>query len=189
MPLGFCMAALRGPVETLVVEGVAKPAKRQFDYLCNFNKNVGKFDKQKEEMESARPRLEREVQMAENQLHEIEDDVRDVLSKVNDMGNDVRSMEQERQKDKWCFGWCPNWWWLYWLIKKLAKKEAAISELLNRMTDVGQPGRVGYPSTSTVSTIRFLLSNDFIVSKASEEAFKQIFEALEDDNVSMIGFG
>ncbi|XVF78688.1 hypothetical protein PTKIN_Ptkin14bG0155500 [Pterospermum kingtungense] len=187
MPLGLCVDVLRGSVGTLVAELVVKPVKRQFGYLRHFNKNVEKFRKQKEELETARLRLERQVEKAENQLQEIEDDVRRLRSKVNDTVNDVENMEREIQKKQKVFGWCPNWWWRYRLSKKLKKKKLVISEHWEKISKFGQTGRVGYSSASTISTIEFLSSKDFVVSKASKKASKQIFEALEDDNVSMIG--
>ncbi|XVF78694.1 hypothetical protein PTKIN_Ptkin14bG0156100 [Pterospermum kingtungense] len=137
----------------------------------------------------ARGGLQREIQMAKNQLHEVEDDVCGLLSKADHMLSKVESMEQEIGKNKRCLGSCPypSCWWRYRISKNMEKEKLVISKLLDEVAIFGHAGRVGYPSTCTVPTIEFLSSKDFMVSKASKEASKQIFEALEDDKVSMIG--
>ncbi|XWS10062.1 hypothetical protein CRYUN_Cryun39dG0043600 [Craigia yunnanensis] len=187
MGCGFCESALSNCVGTLLVDWVAKPVGRQLDYLRRFGKNAEQLRAKKDELAMEKARLQREIQMAENQLQEIEDDVRGLPSKANDILKDVESMEKEIEKNKRCFGWCPNWWWRYRSSKNLAKEMLVISKLLEKMAKFGRPGRVGYPSTSTFPTIEFLSSKDFIVSKASKIAFSRIVEALKDDNVSMIG--
>ncbi|XWS10061.1 hypothetical protein CRYUN_Cryun39dG0043500 [Craigia yunnanensis] len=187
MGCGFCESVLSSCVGTLSVDWVAKPVGHQLDYLRRFRDNVEQLREKKDELAMAQARLQHEIQIAENQLQEIQDDVRGLLSKADDILKDVESMEQEIEKNKRCFSWCPNWWWRYRLSKNLAKEKLVISKLLEKMAKFGQPGRVGYPSTSTFPTIEFLSSKDFIVSKASKIAFNRIVEALKDDNVSMIG--
>ncbi|PPR88661.1 hypothetical protein GOBAR_AA32026 [Gossypium barbadense] len=67
------------------------------------------------------------------------------------------------------------------------KKTLDISELLEKINKFGQPGRVGYRAPSTLPTIEFLCSKEFVVSESSKIAFHQIIEALQDDKISMIG--
>ncbi|XVF78695.1 hypothetical protein PTKIN_Ptkin14bG0156200 [Pterospermum kingtungense] len=186
MGCGFCESAVSNSVGTLLVDWVAKPAGRQFGYLYRFDHNVQQLRRKRDELQIARDELQRKIHVAENQLLQIGDGVRSLLSKADNFLNDVESMEQEIDKNKRCFAWCPNCWWRYRLSKNLGKKEVAISQLLEKIENL--PAQVGYPSTNTVSTIEFLSSSkDFIVSKASQETSKQIEEALKDDNVNKIG--
>ncbi|XVE50134.1 hypothetical protein DITRI_Ditri01bG0137200 [Diplodiscus trichospermus] len=186
MACGFSVSALSNSVGTLLVDWVAKPVKRQLDYLRHFHGNVEKFKEQKEKLAYERARLQYEIEEADRQLLEIKDDVRGLLSKAVEILTTAESMEREIEKNKRCFGWCPNWWWRYRLSKKLAKKERDISEHLKKMANFGQTGRVGYRPPST-TTIEFVSPKDFMVSKASKKAFSQIVEALSDENVSLIG--
>ena len=104
----------------------------------------------------------------------------EILTHVESMGRRIA------ENKRWCCC-CPNWWWRYRLSKKLEKKTLPdISLHLGKMATFGQPGRVGYPAT-TIPTIEFLSSKDFVFSKSSEAASNQIIAALKDENVSMIG--
>ncbi|XVF78692.1 hypothetical protein PTKIN_Ptkin14bG0155900 [Pterospermum kingtungense] len=188
MVCGFLVNALRGTVGTLVVEWVAKPVKRQIDYLRHFKDNVEKFKERTEDLENERDWLQHGIKVDGNQLHDIGAGAQVSLEKADHILTDLKSIQQEIDKDKRCFCGCPNWWWRYRLSKKLEKKKlVAISEHLDKMAKFGQPGRTGYRSARTIPIIEFLLCKDFMASKASEKAFSQIFEAPEDDNVSMIG--
>ncbi|XVF78707.1 hypothetical protein PTKIN_Ptkin14bG0157200 [Pterospermum kingtungense] len=188
MVCDFLVNALTNSVGTLFVDWVANPLRRQFDYLRHFKDNVENFKEGKVDLLIERDRLQHEIEVAGNQLLDIGAGAQGSLEKAVDILNDAESIQQEIDKDKRCFCRCPDWWWRYRLSKKLEKKKlVAISEHLNKMAKFGQPGRVGYRSARTIPTVEFLLSKDFVVSKASEKAFSQIFEALKDENVSMIG--
>ncbi|TYI84767.1 hypothetical protein E1A91_D05G390000v1 [Gossypium mustelinum] len=130
------------------------PVGRQLDYLRE----------KKRELADARKRLLLKIEEAKNRLLLIEDD--------------------EIQLNKRCLNWCPNWSWRYQLSKKAMKKIQDISELLDK---IGQLGPVGYPAPTALPTIDFLCSKEFVFSKSSETAFYQIIEALKDENINMIG--
>ncbi|KAK9024508.1 hypothetical protein V6N11_004667 [Hibiscus sabdariffa] len=187
MGCGFCESALSNSVGTLVVDSVVKPVGRQLDYVRHFHDNVEKLRERKNELATARTRLQHEIEGAEGQLLQIEDDVRCLQSKADATLSYVETLENEIQQNKSCLKWCPNWSWRYQLSKKAKKKTMDISELLETISTFGQPGRVGYPATSTLPTIQFLCSKDFVVSKSSKTAFNQIVQALKDDNISMVG--
>ncbi|XP_022753329.1 disease resistance protein At4g27190-like [Durio zibethinus] len=187
MACGFCESALSNCVGTLLVDWVAKPIGDQFNHTRRFHDNVEKLKERKEELIMARVRLQHEIEDAERRLQGIEDDVRDLLSKADKILLDMETLENELQQNKRCFNWCPIWSWRYRLSKKAIKNTLVTFELLEKITKFGQPGRVGYSSPSTIPTIEFLSSKDFMVSKSSNIAFNQIIEALQDDNVSMIG--
>ncbi|KAK9006352.1 hypothetical protein V6N11_035393 [Hibiscus sabdariffa] len=163
------------------------PVGRQLDYVRHFRDNVEKLSEKKGELATARTRLQHEIEGAEGQLLQIEDDVRCLQLKADATLSPVETLEKEFQQNKSCLKWCPNWSWRYQLSKKVKKKTMDISELLVTINKFGQAGRVGYPATSTLPTIEFLCSKDFVVSKSSETAFNQIVQALKDDNIDMIG--
>ncbi|XP_022753654.1 disease resistance protein At4g27190-like [Durio zibethinus] len=125
----------------------------------------------------ARAPLQHEIEDAERQLQGIEDDVRDLLSKTDKILSDMETLENEIQQNMRCFNWCPNWSWRYRLSKKAMKNTFVIFVLLENTTKFGQPGRVGYRSPSTVPTIEFHSSKDFMDSKSSKTASNQIIEA------------
>ena len=50
---------------------------------------------EKNELAMTQVQLQHEIQIAKNQLQEIEDDVYSLLSKVDDILKDVESIEQE----------------------------------------------------------------------------------------------
>ncbi|KAG8492798.1 hypothetical protein CXB51_010228 [Gossypium anomalum] len=183
----FCESALANSVGTLVVDYVVKPVGRQLDYVRRFHNNVEKLVEKKGELVRARTRLQHETEFAERQLLHIEDDVRDLQTKAVEILSNVETLEMEIQLNKRCLNWCPNWTWRYRLSKKAMKKTLDISELLEKINKFGQPGRVGYRAPSTLPTIEFLCSKEFVVSESSKIAFHQIIEALQDDNISMIG--
>ncbi|TYI84629.1 hypothetical protein E1A91_D05G378300v1 [Gossypium mustelinum] len=183
----FCESALANSVGTLVVDYVIKPVGRQLDYVRHFHDNVEKLVEKKGELVRARTRLQHETEVAERQLLHIEDDVGDLQRKAVEILSNVETLEMEIQQNKRCLNWCPNWSWRYQLSKQAMKKTLDISELLEKINKFGQPGRVGYRAPSTLPTIEFLCSKEFVVSEASKIAFRQIIEALQDDNISMIG--
>ncbi|PPS17186.1 hypothetical protein GOBAR_AA03399 [Gossypium barbadense] len=183
----FCESSLANSVGTRVVDNVVKPVGRQLDYVRRFHDNVEKLVEKKGELVRARTRLRHETDFAERQLLHIEDDVRDLQTKAVEILSNVETLEMEIQQNKRCLNWCPNWSWRYRLSKKAMKKTLDISELLEKINKFGQPGRVGYRAPSTLPTIEFLCSKEFVVSESSKIAFHQIIEALQDDNISMIG--
>ncbi|KAK5833907.1 hypothetical protein PVK06_017773 [Gossypium arboreum] len=139
------------------------------------------------ELVRARTRLQHKTEVAEKQLLHTEDDVRDLQMKAVEILSNVETLEMEIQQNKRCLNWYPNWGWRYRLSKKAMKKTLDISELLEKINKFGQPGRVGYRAPSTLPTIEFLCSKEFVVSESSMIAFHQIIEALQDDKISMIG--
>ncbi|KAK5834060.1 hypothetical protein PVK06_017931 [Gossypium arboreum] len=64
------------------------------------------------------------------------------------------------------------------------KKTQDISKLLEKF---GRRGPVGCRDPTTLPTIDFLCSKEFVVSESSKAAFDQIIEALKDENINMIG--
>ncbi|TYH21648.1 hypothetical protein ES288_A04G062000v1 [Gossypium darwinii] len=171
----FCESSLANSVGTRVVDNVVKPVGRQLDYVRRFHDNVEKLVEKKGELVRARTRLRHETDFAERQLLHIEDDVRDLQTKAVEILSNVETLEMEIQQNKRCLNWCPNWSWRYRLSKKAMKKTLDISELLEKINKFGQPGRNSYA-----------LRNLWF-SESSKIAFHQIIEALQDDNISMIG--
>ncbi|KAA3453129.1 disease resistance protein [Gossypium australe] len=183
----FCESALANCVGTLAVDYVVKPVGRQLDYVRRFHDNVEKLVEKKGELAMAQTRLQQETEDAEKLLLHIGDDVRDLQTKAVKILSNVETLEMEIPQNKTCLNWCPNWSWRYRLSKKAMKKTLDIYELLEKINKFGQPGRVGYRAPSTLPTIEFLCSKEFVVSESSKIAFHQIIEALQDDNISMIG--
>ncbi|KAK8643762.1 hypothetical protein V6N13_013041 [Hibiscus sabdariffa] len=179
MGCGFCESALSNSVGTLVVDSVVKPVGRQLDYVRHFHDNVEKLRERKNELATARTRLQHEIEGAEGQLLQIEDDVRCLQSKADATLSYVETLENEIQQNKSCLKWCPNWSWRYQLSKKAKKKTMDISELLETISTFGQPGRVGYPATSLSES-----SNDDIQKLA-----KQIIKKCQGLSIAIVTLG
>ncbi|KAK8358805.1 hypothetical protein V6Z12_A04G048400 [Gossypium hirsutum] len=184
MGCGFCGAALPNIVATLVVDCVVKPVGRQLDYVRHFQDNVEKLREKKRELADARDRLLHKIEDAKNRLLLIENDVQNLQSRADETLSDMGTLEEEIQLNKRCLNWCPNCSWRYQLSKKAKKKIQDISKLLERF---GRLGPVGYRDPTALPTIDFLCSKEFVVSESSKAAFKQIIEALKDENINMIG--
>ncbi|TYI84771.1 hypothetical protein E1A91_D05G390100v1 [Gossypium mustelinum] len=184
MGCGFCEAAVSNSVGTLIVDCVVKPVGRQLDYVRRFHGNVEKLREKKCDLESARDRLQHEIEDAERQLLLIQKDVQNLQSKAGETVSDMGTLEGEIQLNKRCLNWCPNWIWRYQLSKKAMKKTQDMSELLEKF---GRLGPVGYRDPTALPTIDFLCSKEFVVSESSKVAFNQIIEALKDENINMIG--
>ncbi|MBA0660498.1 hypothetical protein Goklo_012509 [Gossypium klotzschianum] len=65
MGCGFCDDAVSSSIGTLIVDCMVKPIGRQLVYVCRFHDNVEKLQEKKRELESARDRLQHEIEDAE----------------------------------------------------------------------------------------------------------------------------
>ncbi|XVF78687.1 hypothetical protein PTKIN_Ptkin14bG0155400 [Pterospermum kingtungense] len=140
----FGVSALSNCTGTLLVEWVAKPVKRQFEYVPTFLDKVNQFREKRDDLQAAKDRLQHQIDEALRGDQQIEDDVQRVQNKATKTLEEVSSLEEEIQANRTCFGRGPNLWWRYRLSRKLEKKILAIEELLKKMSEFRVPGRVHY---------------------------------------------
>uniref|UniRef100_A0A2K2CCJ5 AAA+ ATPase domain-containing protein n=1 Tax=Populus trichocarpa TaxID=3694 RepID=A0A2K2CCJ5_POPTR len=181
-------SAILSKIAELMVEPVGRqfrymlvePVGRQFRYMFCFNHFVEEFNERKENLDSAKERLQDDVKAAERNAEEIYKDVKKWLEDANNEIEGAKPLENEIGKNGKCFTWCPNCMRQFKLSKALAKKSETFRKLLEtkftKVADKAPP-----------QPIEFLPSKDFTPSEASKEALEQIMKALKDDNVNMIG--
>jgi hypothetical protein len=169
-----------GPIISKIADLLVEPVGRQFRHMFCFNDFVKEFKQKKENLVSEKERLHDDVEAAERNAEEIYEDVKKWLGDAKNEIEGAEPLENEIGKNGKCFTWCPNCMRQFKLSKALAKKSETFRELLEKkFTKVSHRA---YPQP-----IEFLPSKEFMPSESSEEAFKQIMEALKDDNVNMIG--
>jgi len=171
-----------GSIIAMLAERMVEPLGRQFRYMFCFNNFAQEFKERKENLVSAKDRLQDVVRAAERNAEEIYENVKKWLEEANNEIEGAKPLENEIGKNGKCFTWCPNCMRQFKLSKALAKKSETFrklgesSEKFTKVADKRPPQR-----------IEFLTSKEFTPSKSSEEALEQIIEALKDDNVNMIG--
>ncbi|XWS10822.1 hypothetical protein CRYUN_Cryun38cG0031000 [Craigia yunnanensis] len=170
-------------VGTLIVEYLVKPVERRLRYLFRFNKIVEELQVQEKILTNEQTRVKEDVQEAklQPQTQEIEEYVEDWLTNAENALKDVQSLECRIRENKRCFHWCPNWSWRYQLSKMLEQKTLAISKLV----ESSKFDRVGH--RAALPGIEFFESEGYLVSKSTTSAFNEIMEALNGDEVNMIG--
>ncbi|KAK9004781.1 hypothetical protein V6N11_042237 [Hibiscus sabdariffa] len=179
----FCLAAASNAVGTLIVDYVVKPIERRFRYLFGFPKLVRDFRQQQKNLNREQTRVNEDVKEAKLQIQtqEIEDYVNEWLTDAETGLEDAQSLDSRIEENKRCFRWCPNWSWRYGLSKEIEKKIEDISKLVKD----SHFERIGHRAELPV--LELLPSEGIVISKSSTAAFNKIMEALEDNNIKMIG--
>ncbi|KAK8648276.1 hypothetical protein V6N13_129034 [Hibiscus sabdariffa] len=179
----FCLAAASNAVGTLMVDYVVKPIERRIRYLFRFPKLVGHFRQQQNNLNREQTRVNEDVREAKLQIQTqvIEQDVKKWLSDAENALEDARSLDSRIDENKRCFRWCPNWSWRYRLSKEIEEKTEDISKLV----EGSHFDRIGHRAELLV--LELLPFEGIMVSKSSTAAFNKIMEALEDDEIKMIG--
>uniref|UniRef100_A0A3N7EF83 Uncharacterized protein n=1 Tax=Populus trichocarpa TaxID=3694 RepID=A0A3N7EF83_POPTR len=176
----MAIESVGGSIISKIAELMVEPVGRQLRYMFCFNDFVKEFKQKKEQLVSEKERLQDDVKAADRNAEEIYEDVKKWLGDANNEIEDAKPLENEIGKNGKCFTWCPNCMRQFKLSKALAKKSETFRELLEKKST--KVSHRAHPEP-----IEFLPSKEFTPSKSSEEAFKQIMEALKDDNVNMIG--
>ncbi|KAK8661696.1 hypothetical protein V6N13_091292 [Hibiscus sabdariffa] len=138
------------------------------------------FKNQRQKLQLKEDRVKNEVNVAARQAEIIEMDVDHWLKTVEKELRDSQILEDEIDRIQ-CSKWCPNWGWRYSLCKKLAKKTLIISKLIEtcNFSSVGR--------RAPLQGIEFITSKNFMDSESSKSALKEIMEAVNAEDVNMIG--
>ncbi|OMO71306.1 Disease resistance protein [Corchorus capsularis] len=167
-----------GVAENLVEQYAVNPTLKHLRYVFCFESIVGEFKDQKQNFSSALSRLKHSVDEAKRRkILDIYEDVKEWISKADNIQNEVESLEIEIQEEnKTCFSWCPSWRCRYRLSKKIARKTLEIMAQLERSSKF-DPNSLGHAATLP-KTAEFLSTEDFLVSKSSESVLKRIWTEL-----------
>ncbi|KAK8648244.1 hypothetical protein V6N13_129004 [Hibiscus sabdariffa] len=162
---------------------VVKPIERRIRYLFRFPKIVQGLHEQKKNLIREQTRVNEDVKEAKLQIQTqvIEDYVTEWLSDAENALKDAQSLDNRIDENKRCLHWCPNWSWRYRLSKEIEEKTVDICKLV----EGSHFERIGHGAV--VPDLELLPPEGIVTSKSSTVAFNKIMEALEDDEIKMIG--
>jgi len=178
----MAIESVGGSIISKIAELMVEPVGRQFRYMFCFNNFVEEFKERKENLYSAKERLQNIVEDAKTNAEEIEKVVKKWLEDANNEIEGVKPLENEIGKNGKCFTWCPNCMRQFKLSKALANK----SETLRKLEEISEKFKT-VSHKAHLQPIEFLPSKEFTPSESSKEALEQIMKALKDDSVNMIG--
>ncbi|KAI5660509.1 hypothetical protein M9H77_29302 [Catharanthus roseus] len=177
------MAEIGISVAAKVAEYLVAPIGRQFGYLFLFNNNLKNLQKQIDQLKTMRVVVERQVDAAKRNVEAIRPDVEEWLSKV-----EIAMLESEEifeKNDKIgtsCFrGWCLHTRSRYSLSRR-AKK---LGEVALDLQGSGKFDRVADPTP--IACLPTISSGGFKNFESRNLVVKEIMEALQDDEIRMIG--
>ncbi|KAJ0014838.1 hypothetical protein Pint_21506 [Pistacia integerrima] len=165
-----------------LVRCLAAPIGRPFKYLWNYNTNFINLEKEVDKLKDARVKVQRKVDAAINNVEEIEETVEKWQKDVDSIIGEAEQLIQEKAKNPHCFkGLCPNWITHYKHSKKAFKlKENDISQLLDK-----EFNEVSYPTNPPEIWLRS--NKDYVALESRTSTLKNVRDALNDDNIYMIG--
>ncbi|KAK4263576.1 hypothetical protein QN277_028969 [Acacia crassicarpa] len=169
-------------VAAKVVEYLVDPTLRQLQYLFCISKITRNVETKKEELILKQGKVQERVEEAIKRTERIDDEVNKWKNEVVILIAEVENLVQELRANNDCFQrWRPTWR-KYRLCKVLAKKAQHMTEL-NSKSDQLEP----FSHHVIVPDIEYHSSKDFMFFKSTEIAHDELWEALQDDDNSMIG--
>ncbi|XP_044483499.1 probable disease resistance protein At1g61190 [Mangifera indica] len=159
---------------------LAAPIWRQFKYLYNYNTNFKNLEKQVEQLKNTRDEVQLKVTAAERNVEVIKQNVKDWQKDVEKTITEAEQLIQEKANNAQCF---KGLWSNYKQSKKAFKlKREDIDPLLQKKREFDQ---VSFP---TIPQDIWLRSNeDHLAFEARTSMVKNVWDALNDENVYMIG--
>ncbi|XP_023754578.1 probable disease resistance protein At4g27220 isoform X2 [Lactuca sativa] len=173
-----------------LLEYTARPIVHPFDYIFHHNTNINGLRNQILFLENTRFGVQQQVNIAERNGDIILPIVQDWLAKANGLATESQNfLSGEVDRNHRCFsGSCPDLKLIYRSSREAKKKRAAVDELVERgkFDYVSQPARRPpiWPSTGATATTSLGDLDGFESRKAQ---LRLIMEALEDDNINIIG--
>ena len=170
-------------VAAKVAECLVDPIARQLGYLFNYRRNYVDLTEQIEMLDHARVRLQQSVEEANRQGDEIFPDVQEwlkgaerIIQKKEDF------IEDEKKASKSCFYLKSR----YQLSKQAKKQAGDIVLKIQQAHNFGD--RVSYrPSPPPLPFISSASFKDYEAFQSRESTFKQIMQALRNEDMRMIG--
>ncbi|XP_028800073.1 uncharacterized protein LOC114755362 isoform X2 [Neltuma alba] len=176
------MAEVGVSVAAKLAEYLLDPTLQRLQYLFCVGKITRNVEIRKEELILKQGRVQKDVQEAINRTERIYDEVNMWKNDVKTLIAEVEKLEEELRANNGCLrGWCPTWR-RYCLCKELAKTAQRIIDL---NTKCGCFNQVSHPVIAP--NIEFHSSQNFKFFNSTQMAFDQLWEALRDDGISMIG--
>ncbi|EEF39391.1 probable disease resistance protein At4g27220 [Ricinus communis] len=165
------------------VEAGVKLAIKQFRYMCCLKKFEEELNQEENALAVAQATVQRKVEEGEDNNEAADESVEDWINRTNKAMEDAGLLQNSIKQEKRCFSnCCPNYFWRYNRSKEAEDLTVALKNLKQEQSQFQNFSHKSKPLNT-----EFILSNDFMVSKASESALDDIMKALETDGVSIIG--
>ncbi|XP_044470896.1 probable disease resistance protein At1g61310 [Mangifera indica] len=163
-----------------VGKSLAAPIWRQFMYLYNYSTNFKRLEKEVKKLKNTRDEVQHKVIAAQRNVEEIKQNVKDWLTDVEKTITEAEQLIQEKANNPQCFKrLCIN----YKQNKKAFKlKREGIDPLLQKEKEFDQ---VSFPTIPQDIWLRS--SEDYLAFESRTSMVKNVWDALNDENVYMIG--
>ncbi|XP_058788152.1 disease resistance protein SUMM2-like isoform X2 [Vicia villosa] len=176
------MANIVMVVASNVGKYLAGPVIREVQYLLCVNNVINLLENEREALTSERDSLLTRVAQAKERTEVIENPVEKWLNDVENLLEEVEILVRRTETDLNCFqGWFPTCS-RYLLCKEMVKKIEAMEKFKGKSNDINP-----FSHLAPLPGIQYQSSEDFIYFESTKMAYSQIWEALEDDRVSIIG--
>ncbi|KAI9124745.1 hypothetical protein K1719_004072 [Acacia pycnantha] len=176
------MDAVGISVAAKLAEYLVDPTLRQLQYLFCVSKIARNVETKKEELILKQGRVQERVEEAIKRTERIDAKVNKWKNEVVILIAEVENLVQELRANNGCFQrWRPTWR-RYRLCKVLAKKAQHMTEL-NMKSDQLEL----FSHHVIVPDIEYHSSKDFVFFKSTKISHDELWEALQDDDNSMIG--
>jgi hypothetical protein len=169
-------------IATNVGQYLAEPAIREVKYFLCVNNVINDLENEKEALTSERDNLLTRVAEAEERTEVIEKPVEKWLNDVENLLRDVEVLEERMERENNCFhGWFPTYG-RYLLCKQMVLKIEAMKKFKGKSNDIHP-----FSHLAPLPGIQYHSSEDYIYFGSTKVAYSQLWEALEDDSISIIG--
>ncbi|KAJ7972083.1 Disease resistance protein [Quillaja saponaria] len=125
------LIAIGTKVVSKVAELLSTPITTAFGYMFQYDKNISNLKDEHEKLKVKKNGVKDRVEADERNGREIADNVKQWLSKVDEINEEVDAIrKEESNKTKTCLGgWCPNLKSWFPMGRKVAKKTNDIVKL------------------------------------------------------------
>ena len=158
------------------VEKLINGAIAESSYICCFTCIVKDFEEEKARLEKERSTVKQRVDLATNRGEDVQ---ANALSWEEEAHKLIQ--EDTRTKQKCFFGFCSHCVWRYRRGKELTNKK----EQIKRLIETGKELSIGLPAR--LPGVERYSSQHYIPFKSRESNYKELLDALKDDNNYVIG--
>ncbi|XP_044482582.1 disease resistance protein RFL1-like [Mangifera indica] len=163
---------------------LAAPICRQFKYLFNYTTNFKNLEMEVGKLKNTRDEVERKIIAAERNVEVIKQNVKDWQKNVEETITKAEQLIQEKENNSRCFkGLSPNFIIHYKQSRKAFKlKRDGIDPLLQQERELSP---VSYQTNPPEIWLRS--SENYLAFESRNSTVKNVWDALNDENVFMIG--
>ncbi|XP_012571321.1 uncharacterized protein [Cicer arietinum] len=158
------------------VEKLINGALAESSYICCFMCIAKDFEEEKARLEAERTTFKQRVDVVTRRGEEVPDNALYWEEEAYKL-----IQEDTKTKQKCVFGFCPHCIWRYRRGKELANKK----EHIKRLMETGKELAIGLPAR--LPDVERYSSQHYISFKSRESKYKELLEALKDDNIYIIG--